>query len=621
MARIIGYICFNEDKMDPDFLEKASGSFNLGDTYTNYTFLRDDSGFPFVGLAQVENGIDAYALEKGIVQNDTHLFLFDGRFDGYGNEDYSYLPQDKICEKLVSNWMKYPVYFISSQHGGGMGLKVDIKRKTLTLFRDRFGSRTLYYYHEDGIFLFSSEIKGLLEYSGLEKSLNMNMFGRFMSMNYRMWFGRDDTFFNNIFEFPLASYTTVTSTGFNTQRYWAPPDAVFSDLVDDEIYISGFKKNLYDSVESALNQSENQLFLVSGGLDAPVIASIAHDIQGKKIDCCGAVFPEFPAYDESVYIKALTDKIGKRTHLYQLDQEAFLETYCFLLSRHDQPLLSPTYVLTYRLLEYAQGNGYKSVFGGGGGDIASQGCLEYQPYLLADYYHTSNRVFEEQISAWCEIVGPYLRYWPGKSQAMIDLIAKIVDLDKSGKIRNNPDWIRKDLRPFGNAMADIEFKDPDIGVQYGTYRQSRIAEELFHQAIATHFVEEINSASFDLALYDPFWSLDLIEFCFQMPVKMFLRNGWTKHITRMATSGILPDELRLRPDKTGLGIPVAEWFKTGPLRETLDAVLNSSFFLESNLFNPDYIYTAVHNHMSGREPDGNLLWKLFSFCMWAERWL
>ena len=45
----------------------------------------------------------------------------------------------------------------------------DSLEKKLYLFRDRFGVKHLYYYHDSNCFLFSSELKDLLAYPKLQK--------------------------------------------------------------------------------------------------------------------------------------------------------------------------------------------------------------------------------------------------------------------------------------------------------------------------------------------------------------------------------------------------------------------------------------------------------------------
>ena len=45
----------------------------------------------------------------------------------------------------------------------------DATHKRLLIARDRIGIKPLYYYFENGVFIFASELKALLQYPALKK--------------------------------------------------------------------------------------------------------------------------------------------------------------------------------------------------------------------------------------------------------------------------------------------------------------------------------------------------------------------------------------------------------------------------------------------------------------------
>jgi asparagine synthase (glutamine-hydrolysing) len=599
MSRIAGYFSPNGVSPDPSVLQRMADAFNLGGADVATIAM---GGF---GIAVVERGSSADELRRRVLADAHGVIALDGR---------------EATRAAAKRWRDDPIGFVSSLAGEIVaGVHYDADRQTLYFFRDRFGARTFYYTISDGALFFASEPKALLPVRPF--SVDREMVARFLSMNYRMWFGRVQTFFEGVSELPIASYATADADTLRTHRYWAPPDSVLPDTVPEDEYVQWYKEELNRVVGAALDRSRRPLFLVSGGLDAPVIAAQAKALTGERVDCCAAVFPGFEAIDESRYIRTLTDEIGSEVLLHEMDPEEFVRVYDELLDRHDQPLLSATYVLFFRLLILATELGYDTVFGGGGGDVVSQGCLEYQPYLLADYARYGEPAYAREIDAWCERVGPFLRYWPGERARMRALINQIVDFERPGVIRNNPDWIRVDRRSFGPALDEVTPRDPPIGVRYGTYRQSRVAEEIFHQAIATHFVEDVNSASVTVAGADPFWDVAFVELGFRLPLRMLLRDGWTKYVVRQAVRGVLPEELRRRADKTGLGLPVSDWFRGGPLADALDEALAAPQIAESGLLNLAFVREAAARHRSGEEPNGDLLWRVFSLCRWQLRWL
>ena len=60
----------------------------------------------------------------------------------------------------------------------------DQKTKTMFGARDIFGIKPFYYYNQDGLFLFGSEIKSFLAHPGFKKELNEERLPEYLSIEY-----------------------------------------------------------------------------------------------------------------------------------------------------------------------------------------------------------------------------------------------------------------------------------------------------------------------------------------------------------------------------------------------------------------------------------------------------
>jgi asparagine synthase (glutamine-hydrolysing) len=78
----------------------------------------------------------------------------------------------------------------------------------------------------------------------------------------------------------------------------------------------------------------------------------------------------------------------------------------------------------------------------------------------------------------------------------------------------------------------------------------------------------------------PFLDWRLVSFAFSLPDSARIGGGYTKRIAREAMKGLLPDPVRLRTNKIGLGAPLEQWLR-GPLREWALDHLNSRDFLDN----------------------------------------
>lgn len=60
------------------------------------------------------------------------------------------------------------------------------------------------------------------------------------------------------------------------------------------------------------------------------------------------------------------------------------------------------------------------------------------------------------------------------------------------------------------------------------------------------------SAQFSIEPRHPFYDKRLVEYCLAIPSELKLSNGWDRIIMRRAMSGILPNEIQWRRDKSDL---------------------------------------------------------------------
>lgn len=57
-------------------------------------------------------------------------------------------------------------------------------KKTLFCARDNFGIKPFYYYKNDDVFMFASEIKPFLEHPKFKKVLNKELIGPYLSFSF-----------------------------------------------------------------------------------------------------------------------------------------------------------------------------------------------------------------------------------------------------------------------------------------------------------------------------------------------------------------------------------------------------------------------------------------------------
>jgi asparagine synthase (glutamine-hydrolysing) len=150
----------------------------------------------------------------------------------------------------------------------------DRTERELTLVRDRFGAKPLYYWLSHDTFLFGSEVKSILAHSFYRPSIDCE--GLYEYFTFQNFF-TDRTLFKDIRLLPAAHILTVRAGGevVHCRRYW---DYEFSEPAverSDEAYVSDLDTLFRQAVGRQLVGDVEIGAYLSGGLDSGAIVAVA----------------------------------------------------------------------------------------------------------------------------------------------------------------------------------------------------------------------------------------------------------------------------------------------------------------------------------------------------------
>ena len=102
----------------------------------------------------------------------------------------------------------------------------DERKNRLYLARDRVGIKPLYYYRENGLFLFGSELKALMRHPGFGKRIDPRGLALFLRYNY---IRGPHTIFENTFKLEPGHYLCLHDGRLEKHRYWDVTESYNAD--------------------------------------------------------------------------------------------------------------------------------------------------------------------------------------------------------------------------------------------------------------------------------------------------------------------------------------------------------------------------------------------------------
>ena len=507
-----------------------------------------------------------------------------------------------------------------NRFNGMWGLAIfDKHKKRLFCARDRFGIKPFYYYLGREGFMFASEIKALLKYSGVTRKANDAIV--FDYLNYGLMDHSDETFYDGIKQLQPAHYLVFENGNVCVERYWDLDPNNKLDLGTDSEYESRFLELFEDAIRVHLRSDVAVGSCLSGGLDSSSIVCVANkllfsdrvissELIGEKQKTFSSCF-EDRNFDERHYIEQVLDiTSAERNYIFPTAQN-LMDDIGRLMWHQDEPFGSTSIYAQWCVMRTAAQRGVRVLLDGQGADELLAGYHPYfdsywgslllqgsLPGLMHEWsaYHNNNQV----------------SYWHLMRHTLFSIA---------------PTLIQKQFRAMRGSIgvqADFHAKYlsryPVEGIKYGEDMFSqRLYQALVHSSLpALLRYEDRNSMASSIEARVPFLDHRLVEFIFSLPKEQKIREGKTKIILRNSMNGILPEPIRLRKDKMGFVTPESIWM-SNELQGWLDDILNSKSFRENPYMDVKAVPQLIADHRSKKRPLGSVMWRWINLELWRTQ--
>jgi asparagine synthase (glutamine-hydrolysing) len=247
----------------------------------------------------------------------------------------------------------------------------DRHTETLTLVRDRFGIKPLYYMHMGSHLLFSSEMKALTQARAHLRLDKQSLIEWFLYRNVDVL--SPATLFEDILAVLPGQLVTIRSGDVVTRDYYTPnlhvdkgryqsfasasPDTVVADIE------AALQQGIYDRLVSDVPVGT----LCSGGLDSSLVTAMAAQ-HTQQLTAFHVSVSGYAALDEKAHAEALTRDLGIPLISYALTGETYRRELPRAIYMSDLPLSYPNSVAYFLICQVARANGVIVLLSGEGAD-------------------------------------------------------------------------------------------------------------------------------------------------------------------------------------------------------------------------------------------------------------
>jgi len=504
----------------------------------------------------------------------------------------------------------------------------DSKRRKLFCARDRFGVKPFYFYFDENIFIFASEIKALL-CSGL---INVNVNEQIMR-DYLMHGLIDhshETFFKNVQQ--LRGGHCLEASFSNHQiclrRYWGLNLSPKWQGASDEEYAQAFYELFEDAVKLRLISDVPVGTCLSGGLDSSSIVCVVNSLirQGnKKTSSVGEVQRTFSArykdsvHDEGKFIDAVIKRTKVDARFVFPTADGLFNELKRLIYHQEEPFGSTSVYAQWCVFRLARESGVTVTLDGQGGDELLAGYQAYFFHLFASLLRSLRlREMFAELLAYSQIHRQWGPIGHGVVAAILYLLpSRVRETIRRAIGRGGWEWMsRSFLARVGYEPGNVDrpanyAQDPFECFYYKAITEATLPSLLRY--------EDKNSMAHSIESRLPFLDYRLVELVASMPREQKIYKGVTKRVLRNAMNGILPEEIKSRRDKIGFSTPEDIWFRV--YKDKIREILQSDSFRQRPYFDPRGVQQAFQDHCDGRRNLSMTIWRWINVEYWLRQFI
>lgn len=504
----------------------------------------------------------------------------------------------------------------------------DEEKQMVYCVRDRAGVKPFFYYWNEGLFLFGSELKSMLIHPAFRKEINKDAVASFMQFGY---VPTPHCIWKNAHKIKPGHYLafSIPNAAFSITQYWNVYDAYNKPKIDISF------KDAKEQTESLLQSACNYRMVadvpvgvfLSGGYDSTTVAALLQKDRTEKIKTFTIGVPD-AGLNEAPYAKDIAAHLGTdHTEYYCTEKEA-LELIPDLPYYYDEPFADSSAIPTTLVSRIAREQ-VTVALSADAGDEVFAGYNKYD--YLSRYGKKINKIpgfFRNGIAGIMSAIPADKIPVLNKKYQFNNRYEKVKNLLKDPSLLNltlslsqqyNDANIQK-LFLHNVKNLSTSFDSKELKKEHFSDLNFMLAVD-YQNYLPDDILQKVDRASMSVSLEgrEPFLDHRVIEWAAQLPEEYKYYKGNKKYILKEISKKYIPEAMMDRP-KMGFGIPVDRWL-TDDLKEIVYSYCNNDKIKSQGIFDAAIIDKLLADFYGGRKELAFKIWYLLMFQMWHARWM
>jgi asparagine synthase (glutamine-hydrolysing) len=249
-------------------------------------------------------------------------------------------------EVILHGWREWGEKCIEKWRGMFAIALFDEKKNELICIRDRAGVKPFYYYFDDGLFLFGSELKSLIAHPAFKREINTDATASFLQYGY---VSSPHCIYNHTYKLPAGHILTLdlSSKNIELNQYWNVYDYYNKPKLSISLpdAICETEKILSESFQYRMVADVPVGVFLSGGYDSSCVTALLQKDRTEKIKTFTIGMTD-KKLDEAPFAKQIAQHLGTdHTELYCTSKEA-LDIIPELSYYYDEPFADSSAIPT-----------------------------------------------------------------------------------------------------------------------------------------------------------------------------------------------------------------------------------------------------------------------------------